>query len=189
MLRRVAVVLGLLFTAVGLAVAIAPSVADVLRLPDIPTMVVGTLAVVLAVATFLARRHADFRDPAEASVRAKGLEDRFEPPRPGEEIDEQLAAAGAESLDVQLRERLRLLVVRVLVESEGWSEEEAERRLQDGTWTEDRTAASLFADDVAPPAQDVVMSVTGIDSTRKRKVRHVLAELDRRSGVDVEGGD
>jgi hypothetical protein len=188
MLRRIVAALGLLFTAVGFTVVVAPSVTNIARLPDIPMVVVGTLAIVLAVATFAARKRIDFRDPVEASARASGLEDRFEPPRPGAEVDEQLTA-GAGSIDVQLRERLRHLVVQVLVESEGLTEAEAERRLADGTWTEDRTAASLFAEDVSPPAEDVVASITGAAAVRKRRVSHVLAELERRAGVDVEGSD
>ena len=189
MLRRVLAGLGLLFAALGVAVALVPSVANVVRLPDVPAVVVGAVAVVLGVATFIARRQVGFRDPAEASVRASGLESRFEPPRPGHEIDEQLSLGGRESLDVQLRERLRVLAVRLLAESEGWSEAEAERRLKDGTWTEDRTAAALFCDDITPPAQDVVASIVGISSARERELRHALDELERRSGVDVEGGD
>jgi hypothetical protein len=189
MLRRVFAGLGLLLAGLGIAVALVPSVADVVRLPDIPTIFVGGFAVTLAAATFAARKRVTFRDPAEASVRASGLENRFEPPRPGEDIDRELAASDAGALDVPLRERLRILTVRVLTESEGWSEAEANRRLKDGTWTEDRTAAALFADDIAPPAQDVVVSLAGIESARERELRHVLAELERRSGIDVEGGD
>lgn len=192
MLRRVLAAFGLLFVTLGVAVVVAPSLTDVVRLPNVPSLVVGVLALALSVAAFVARRRVEFRDPAEAAVRASGLEDRFEPPRPGAEVDAELTA-GATSEDagahkVQLRERLRILAVRVLTESEGISEAEARERLRDGTWTDDRTAAALFSDEVLPPAEDVVASVAGIESAQEREVRHALAEIRRRSGIDV-GGD
>lgn len=191
MLRRVLLVLGFAFTALGVAVAAIPSIATTLRLPDVPRVVVAALAVVFALATHAARKKVDFRDPEEAVVRASGLEGRYEPPRPGAEIDTELAVGprnGASSADTRLRERLRVLAVRVLSDAEGWSEDEAHRRLDDGTWTDDRTAAALFSEDVNPAAQHLVASFAGIESTHEREVRHALAELERRSGVDA-GGD
>ncbi|WP_336034924.1 DUF7269 family protein [Halobacterium yunchengense] len=189
MLRRVLAGLGVAFVAVGVAVAVAPSVADVVRFPAVPTVFVGGLAAVLAVATYVSRRNLEFRDQAAATVRASGLEGRFEPPRPGAEVDDQLADADRDALEAQLRERLRSVAVQVLAESEGWTEAEADRRLREGTWTEDRTAAALFSDEVPPPAQDVVVSMTGLESTRERALRHALGELQRRAGLDAEGGD
>lgn len=191
MLRRVLLALGLAFTALGVAVAVSPSIATTLRLPDVPRLVVAVLAVVFALATHAARKEVDFRDPDEAAVRASGLEDRYEPPRPGAGIDAELAVGprdGPSSADSRVRERLRLLAVRVLSDAEGWSEDEAHRRLDDGTWTDDRTAAALFSEDVDPAARHLVASFAGIESTREREVRHALAELQRRSGAGV-GGD
>jgi len=192
MLRRVLAAFGVLFVALGVAVVAAPSLTNVVRLPDVPSLIVGLLALAFAVAAFVARRRVEFRNPEEAAVRASGLEDRFEPPRPGADVDAQLTA-GATTEDagahkVQLRERLRILAVRVLTESEGISEAEAKQRLREGTWTDDRTAAALFSDDVLPPAEDVVASVAGIESAEEREVRHALTEIQRRSGIDV-GGD
>lgn len=192
MLRRVVAVFGVLFVALGVAVVVAPSVTDVVRLPDVPSLVVGVFALAFAVASFVARRHVQFRDPEEATVRASGLEDRFEPPRPGSAVDAELAAGAsgdeAGTSELQVRERLRLLAVRVLAESEGISEAKAKERLRDGTWTDDRTAAAMFSDEVVPPAEDVVATVAGIESTQEREVKHALAEIQRRSGIDV-GGD
>lgn len=191
MLRRVLLALGLVFAALGVAVAAMPSIVSVVRLPDVPRVVVAALAVVFALATHAARKQADFRDPDDAAVRATGLEGRFEPPRPGTEIDTELATGprdGASGADNRLRERLRVLAVRVLADAEGWSEEEAHRRLEDGTWTDDRTAAALFSEQVSPSASDLVVSFAGVESAREREVRHALAELERRSGVAV-GGD
>lgn len=191
MLRRVLAAVGVLFVAVGVLVAAVPSVTDVVRLPDVPTVVIAGVAVVLALSAHVARKRVEFRDPEEASVRATGLEDRFEPPRPGAEIDAELTAgAPVDAADSSLRERLRVLAVRVLTDAENWTEEEAHRHLDEGTWTDNRTAAALFSDRVTPPAQDFVVSFAGIESAHEREVRNVLAELERRSGLDVrEGGD
>lgn len=190
MLRRVLLVLGVAFAAFGVAVAAVPSIATALRLPDVPRVAFALIAVVFALATHAARKRANFRDPDDAAVRAAGLEDRYEPPRPGADIDAELAAgpSGSSRADGRLRERLRVLAVRVLSDAEGWSEDEARRRLDDGTWTDDETAAALFAEQVNPSTMDLVMSFTGIESAQQREVRHALAELERRAGVDT-GGD
>ncbi|MGB9963955.1 hypothetical protein [Halobacterium sp. CBA1126] len=187
MLRRVLLALGVALTALGVAVAADPALAVTLGLPAVPRVVVAVLAVAFALAARAARKNVDFRDPEEATVRASSLEGRFEPPRPGADVDADLAAgSGASTTDDRLRERLRVLAVRVLADAEGWSEEEAHRRLDDGTWTDDRAAAALFAADVSPPSRHVVASLTRFESTREREVRHALAELERRAGV---GGD
>jgi len=188
-LRRVLLALGVLFAALGVAVAASPSLAATLRLPNVPRVAVAVLAVVFALATHAARKRVEFRDPDDAVVRASGLEDRYEPPRPGADVDAELAIGpgeGASGADARIRERLRLLAVRVLSDAEGWSEEKAHRRLDEGTWTDDRTAAALFSEAVDPPARNVVVEFAGIESTREREVRRALAELERRAGV---GGD
>jgi len=189
-LRRVLLALGVLFAALGVAVAAVPSLADVVRLPDVPRVVFAALAVVFALATHAVRKQADFRDPEAAAVRASGVEGRFEPPRPGAEIDAELDAgprASTARSDERVRERLRILAVQVLSDAEGWSEAEARRRLDEGTWTDDETAAALFSERVSPEATDLVASFAGIESARRREVRHALAELERRSGVDAGG--
>lgn len=191
MLRRVLAAFGVVFVALGVAVVVAPSVTDVVRLPDVPSVVVGAFALLFAIAGFAARRAVTFEDPETAAVRASGLEDRFEPPRPGAEIDAELTegpdATDVSARDVHVRERLRILAVRTLTDAEDLSVEEANERLQNGTWTDDRTAAAMFCDDVLPPAEDVVATVAGIESAQERKVRHALAEIERRSGIDTEG--
>lgn len=191
MLRRVLAAVGVLLVAVGVVVAAVPSVTEVVRLPDVPTVVVAGVAVVLALSAHAARKRVEFRDPEEASVRATGLEDRFDPPRPGADIDAEIVAGprADDAGDTPVRERLRLLAVRVLTDSENWTEEEAHQHLDDGTWTDDRTAAALFSEEVTPPAQDVVASLAGIETAHEREVRHALAELERRSNLGVEGGD
>lgn len=190
MLRRIVLAFGVGFAALGVAVVAAPGVTTTIRLPDVPPGVVGLVAIGFALSVYVARKTTEYPDPEEAAVENALVEGRFEPPRPGEEVDAEFAAGveGAErgTDEARLRERLRLLTVRVLENAEGWSREEAHRRLDDGTWTDDRTAAALFSSDVPPPARDVVSTIAGFETTYEREVHAVLAELRRRSGVDLE---
>ena len=192
MLRRVLLVLGLAFSALGVAVVAAPSVTDIVRLPNTPTAVVGGVALVLGLSVQVARKQVEFRTSEDASIKAARLEGRFEPSRPGADIDAEFITGmndvGADSDDARLRERLRLLGVRVIVDAEGCSEEEAHRRLDEGTWTNDRMAASLFADEITPPAQSVVAEVAGFENMHRREIRKAVAELRRIAGVS-EGGE
>lgn len=192
MLRRVLLALGLAFSALGVAVAASPSVTELVRFPDVPTVVVGALALALGLSAQVARKRVEFRDPEDASIRAARLEGRFEPERPGAEIDAEFGvgsnASDSDSQGSRLRERLRILAVRVIVDAEGCSERDAHRRLDDGTWTDDRVAAALFADDIAPPAQSLVAEVAGFGTAYEREVRHALDELRRMAGVHT-GGD
>ncbi|WP_232687317.1 DUF7269 family protein [Halobacterium zhouii] len=190
MLRRVLLVFGLAFTALGVAVAASPSVAQFLGLPNVPMVVVTALAVVLGLSAQTARKRVEFRSAEDASVDAARLEGRFEPERPGTAIDTAFAARSNDDSDVddaRLRERLRVLAVRVLVDAEGCSEREAHRRLDDGSWTDDRLAASLFSDEVTPPAQGLVAEVAGFETLYEREIRHALDELKQMSGVDTGG--
>lgn len=191
MLRRVLLVLGVAFAALGVAIAASPAVTEVVRLPDVPMVFFAALAVVLGLSAQVARKRVEFRDPEDAAVRATHLEGRFEPPRLGADIDAEFAdggtAADAGSEDARLRERLRLLAVRVLVHAEGCTEDDAYRRLDEGTWTDDRLAASLFSDDVAPPARGLVAEVAGFDTLYERELLRAIDELERLAGVDTEG--
>lgn len=192
MLRRALLVLGLAFAALGVAVAASPSVTQFLRLPNVPMVVFASLALVLGLSAQAARRRVEFRSSEDALIEAARLEGRFEPARPGAEIDAEFSAgasaAESGSKDARLRERLRILAVRVIVDAEGCSERDAHRRLDDGTWTDDRLASSLFSDDVAPPAQGLIAEVAGFETLYEREVRHALDELMRMAGVHA-GGD
>ncbi|MDL0129459.1 hypothetical protein PNP59_00735 [Halobacterium salinarum] len=76
--------------------------------------------------------------------------------------------------------------MRALADAHGIAPAEAERRLDEGTWTDDRTAAAFFAEDVDSPAPAVITTVVSADPARERQARHVVAELQRLTGI--EGG-
>jgi membrane protein implicated in regulation of membrane protease activity len=187
--RKVALAVGLVFAALGFLLAAAPGFARTLQLPEIPTVVVGGFALALGLATYLARRHTEFRDASDDERRNELLEGQFEPPRPGAAVDAQLSEGGRTrhggSSDARFNERLRQLAVQVLVDARAVSREEAHEQLDDGTWTENTTAASFFSREIDPPAEDVVGAVVGIDSMYERQAHNAVVELKEIAGLDV----
>lgn len=188
MLRRLVLALGLVLAGVGFAVAVQPSLARVIDFPPLPTVVVGGLAAAFALAGAIARRNTDFRDETDDEDRNDSLESRFEPPRPGEDVDARLREgagrlrSGANT--AEFSDRLRTVTVQALADARGLPPEEASRQLDDGTWTDDRTAAAFFADDVDSPATDVVGAMVSADPVYERQADHVVRELRRITGVD-----
>lgn len=191
MLRRFLLALGSLFALVGFAVAIDPSLASVVRFPPLPTVVISALAAAFALAAFIQRRHTEFRDAEDDADRNTLLEASFEPPRPGAAVDAHLREGSgdisAASSDQRFSDRIHSLAVQVLVDVRGLSPEDAEEQLEAGTWTDDRAAASFFAADVDPPAQDFVGSIVGAETMYERQAGHVIEELQRITGVDGGG--
>jgi len=191
MLRRLLLLFGLLFAAVGFAVTVDPALAAAIGFPPLPTVVVAGLAAAFALADVVARRDTDFRDETDDEDRNEVLEPRVEAPRPGEGIDARLREgagirnAGAGS--TQFSDRLRAVTVRALADARGLSPEEAQRQLDEGTWTDDPTAAAFFADGVDAPATDVVTAIVSADPVYERQAQHVVRELQRITGI--EGGD
>jgi hypothetical protein len=191
MLRRLLLAVGLVLAGVGFAVAVQPNLAQIVRLPPLPTFVVAVLAGVFALAGAVARRNTEFRDETDDEDRNDALETRFEPPRPGEDIDARLRE-GAGTLrkgadDAQFSDRLRDVTVQALVDARGLAPEAAERQLDEGTWTDDRTAAAFFADDVDSPTADVVGAIVSADPVYERQAEHVVRELRRIAGL--QGGE
>lgn len=188
MLRRFLLALGSLFALVGFAVAIDPSLAAVIRFPPLPTVVISALAAGFALAAFIQRRHTEFRDAEDDDARNTLLEASFEPPRPGTDVDAYLREGAGDitraSSSERFSQRIRSLAVQVLVDVRGLSPEDADEQLDAGTWTDDRTAASFFAEDVDPPAQDFVGSIVGADTMYERQAGRVIRELQRITGVD-----
>lgn len=189
--RRILLVMGVGLSLVGLAIVGDPSLADNVKVPDIPRVAVAAVAVLLGYVAFHSRRQTEFRDASDESSRNTHLEDRFEPPRPGAEIDAELqegaAPRSSKTPSVRVRDRLRRLTIQVLQDAEGISEREAEERLEAGTWTDDRTAAAFFAEDISPPPSELVGTIMGYESAFERKASHVVGELDRIAGTRTEG--
>lgn len=191
MLRRLLLALGLVLAALGFAVAVQPNLARVVQFPPLPTFLVAVLAAVFALTAAIARRNTDFRDETDDEDRNDALESRFEPGRPGEDIDARLRE-GAGSLrgnagDAQFSDRLQHVTVQALVNARGLAPAEAERQLEDGTWTDDQTAAAFFADEVDSPTSDVFGAIVNADPVYERQAEHVVRELRRITGL--QGGE
>lgn len=191
MLRRVLVVFGVAFTALGFAVVVDPTLARRLNFPPIPTVMVAGLGAVFGVAAYIRRRHTSFRDASDDEDRNALLEGRYEPPRPGANVDAQIREGAGErqrsGSDQLLRDRIRAATVQALADARGISPADAHRQLDDGTWTDDRTAASFFSNDVEPPAPDLVGTIVNAESLYERQAGHVIRELRRITRRD--GGD
>jgi len=189
--RRVLLVFGLVFSLLGFAVVVQPGVVDSVRLPDVPTVIIGGFAALLATTTYLARRHTEFRDASDDEERNEHLENRYEPPRPGADVDERLREGAGDLVaspsGQRFRERMEILAVQVLVDANGMPQEEAKSKLEDGSWTDDTMAASFFCNDIDPPAQDVFSTIVGRSTVYEQQVHRVVAELQTIAGLD--GGD
>lgn len=136
---------------VGVGVAIQPALALSLSVPSIPVSVIGGVALVFAFFIGLRRRNTSFRGAEPPTV-----ESMLEYPRPGASFDESLRRAHGLGIDAATRRRegredLAAVAIAVLEVTEGYSEDEADRALREGTWTDDPVAAACFASE--PPAQ------------------------------------
>lgn len=193
MLRRVLLTVGIALSLAGLAIVANPGIADAITVPDIPRVAVAVVAVLLGYVAFHSRRLTEYRDANDDASRNTNLEDRFEPPRPGAEIDAELGddatPDSSTAPSVRIRDRLQRLTLQVLQDAEGVSESEAQAQLEAGTWTDDQTAAAFFAEDISPPPSELVGTIMGYESAFERKASHVVGELDRMTGTRREEGN
>lgn len=189
--RKFALGVGLLLAGFGFAVAVAPGVTDVIRFPPLPVAAVAILAVAFAFAGALRRRHTEFRDESETEDRDEFLEARYEPPRPGEDIDARLReGAGdvrASTNSSQFSDRVREVTIQTLVDTRGISREDAEQRLRDGSWTDNDAAAAFFSEAVESPTEDFVGAVVSSDPLYEKQAAHVVRELQTMTGL--RGGE
>jgi len=188
MLRRLLLALGLVLAALGFAVAAQPALARAIQFPPLPTVAVALLAAAFAVAAVVGRRGTEFRDETDDEDRNEVLESRVEPDRPGAEIDARLREGAGAMLtrtddNTQFSARLREVTVRALVDARGLAPAEADRQLDEGTWTDDRTAAAFFSDEVDSPTTDVAAALVSSDPVYERQAEHVLRELRRITGL------
>lgn len=166
---------------VGVAVAIQPALATSISVPAIPVSVIGAVALLFAILIGLRRRDTTLRgaEPPEVEAMLEYL-------RPGEEFDESLRSAHGLGIDAARRRRegrqdLAAVAIAVLEVTEGYSAEEAERALTEGTWTDDPVAAACFASE--PPSQGFRGLLTRYIDRRSRYAQefvHVIDALQRK---------
>ncbi|WP_135362879.1 DUF7269 family protein [Halosimplex halophilum] len=108
---------------------------------------------------------------------------------PGDDLAAAVSAVGASERDAaerdRIRERLRGAAVDALERFAGVAPEVAERRVADGSWTDDPEAAALFAGDDG----SIHEGVEGDFDRRAERAAAVVARLrDRRDGDRGDGG-
>lgn len=161
---------------VGVAVAIQPALATSLSVPAIPVSVIGGIALLFAILIGLRRRDTSFRGAEPPEV-----ESMLEYPRPGAEFDEALSGAHGLGIDAARRRRegreaLAATAITVLEVTEGYSADEADRALKEGTWTDDPVAAACFASE--PPSQGFRGLLTRYVDRRSRYTQEFVHAID-----------
>ena len=144
--QRVLLGFGVVGVLLGLAAYVSPGIAGAVFVDDFYVVIVGAIAI--AQAGRIAR---DARDgPIDrAETGDPELVDGI--PTPGSEFDEALASASSVHQIEGRREverRLRRAAAAVLQRRRDCSPEEADERLEAGTWTDDALAASFFSERV-----------------------------------------
>ncbi|MFC5366545.1 DUF7269 family protein [Salinirubrum litoreum] len=144
-MNRVALLLGVVTTLFGLAVVVQRGLASTVSLDYLFVTLVGLLALVQGV------RLVNERRSQEAYAAETGdPEVRFSVPTPGDELESELQGLGGWAPHgVEHRKRARQTLydaaVETLVTQTGVSEETAEERVDDGSWTDDPVAARFLS--------------------------------------------
>ena len=179
--RLLALVAGLLALAVGVVAAVSPALA--IGVDRALVTALGVVTLVLAVRAVAVRRGTDFDEAVTPDP-----EHRVPTPPPGEDLRDSLGrffAAGRLPYN-QAVQGLRAAAVEVLVQYEGLGEAEAERRVEDGTWTDDGYAAAYLGGEDAPdpPSPGLLRRVVAGGVPKHRKVRHAVSAIADRADLD-----
>jgi hypothetical protein len=139
-------------------------------------LIVGLLAVVQGLRYGLERRGTTY-----GAYSVGDPEERYGAPPPGREFDESLSRTGGRTLRAvtgrrELRRRVRAAAATTLAATAGVSEAEAVRRIEEGTWTDDRVAARFLADGSMPLSASLRALVRG-ESRFALGVRHAVAAV------------
>lgn len=186
------VALGIALAIAGLAMVVDPSLARSVPGPRLLVAGAGVVILFQGVRIVRARRRTEFPEAEtpnfEASLRV---------PTPGDEIDASLAETrvvsftdtiGRSSAERESYQTLRSVAIDTITHRMGCSEEEAVEMLEDGTWTEDPTAAAFFGadhDSRRISLMDTLRRVSKSEMQFERQFRHATEALNRL--VDGEG--
>ncbi|WP_049995960.1 DUF7269 family protein [Halococcus sediminicola] len=177
--RWLAVAGGVALVCWGLAVAVAPALADGVETTPALLTAVGLIALAGGGVAVHARFRADGDDPDLPTPETKRAT-----PTPGAGFDEQLAALasgdrmrGARERRA-VRDRLDELAVAVLVRK-GDGESDAREALAAGTWTDDPYAAAFFAEARASdvPLEERLRTAFSAEPNGRRRARHAADAL------------
>lgn len=144
---------GVAAVAVGFVAVMNRSIAAAIDPSAVVVTLIGAFAVVQGARYANERRVRDRRavDPGEPERRAPATV-------PGADLDERIARMSAASIGGyasrrELRERIRTVAVAAVARDRNCSTAAAERAVDVGTWTDDRTAAAFFASDASYPVR------------------------------------
>jgi hypothetical protein len=161
--------------AAGVAVALAGLLVALVGAPFLPAVPyvlvlgVAVVTVVLGVVAVGERRAIEGEHASTPSVEAG-----HRVPAPGDALDERRAEPGR-----AFRRRLAERVRAALIEA-GHSPEEAERRLDEGSWTDDPVAAAyLGAEGVEAPLAARLRGLIGGEAAREERAERAVAALAR----------
>lgn len=180
--RQLAILAGLLALGLGALAIVSPGVIP-LSLDRVIIGMIGALALVQALRVIQDRRDSDLDEAAtpnpELSVSS---------PQPGEDLEsalKQFTGTGHIFMSRnRIRDALTTAAVTVLSQYRGYTEEEAEQHVADGSWTDDTIVKAFLGDEGAPnvPIRMRIRTVFDRESSMERAVRHTVDEL-----ADVAG--
>ncbi|WP_224447637.1 DUF7269 family protein [Haloprofundus salilacus] len=175
-MRTVTAFVGLLATVFGFAVVADRGLAGLFDLDYLVVTLVGALALVQGVRYGLKRRKTPFH-----ATKTDDPELRYHVPTPGDDIDIDSASGrslGRAQKQERVRERLREAALETLTGYGGLTLEEAEARLDAGTWTDDPVAAAALQE--SPPRPSLASRLRAMFRTESpfaRSARRVVDEL------------
>jgi len=180
--RRLALVAGLLTLSVGVAAAVSPGLVG-LDVDRALVTALGVVTLVLAARAVVRRRAVDLEEAVTPDP-----EYRVPTPPPGEDLRGTLGGffTTGRLPYSQAAQGLRAAAVEVLVQHEGLTEAEAERRVEAGTWTDDGYAAAYLGGEDAPdpPSPGILRLVVAGGVPKHRKVHHAVSAIAERAGLD-----
>lgn len=179
--RAVAVAVGLIAVAAGFALTLWPDLAPSADVATLFVVVAWGIAIVGAAAAAVDRIGGD----ADAHTTLPSASDRPAYDVPGDRLAAELADVSLAERDAadrdRVRERLRSTAVAAVVRAEDVDPETARERLRDGTWTDDESAAALFAADAEGRTPG------GVEAAFRQRVERAASELASR--IESTGGE
>ena len=184
--RDASLAIGVFAALAGLSMVYVPSVAAVV---DSPTSVPFLISVVALVAAIVRGREwlrhderahapAERERPTAVGVPGDGFDTTLERAPP---MGSASGRGGADTRRVKLRQSLRDAGIETLVTFQGYTDEEARRAIDRGTWTDDRYAVEFFTTPTGT-GTSVTDSVRGTfygEGPFNRRARAAATEIER----------
>ena len=177
---------GVATVALGVLMVLQPGLAAAIGVDYAAVLLVGLIALVQAVRVARSRQDSEVRGAETADV-----ETVESMPTPGEEFDRTVATlrSGPRRQLIRdradLREEVAAAAVTAVADRENCSPEEAEERIEAGTWTDDPHAAAFLggADAERPPLFDRLKLAASPETRFQHRVGRAADAVARTAGV------